>query len=129
MRIHFAHFEETKKVAERFGLEWNMGMQDWPIEVADPKRIKEFSDSLSMLEPGGEMICTFELVLASFDDFVEESAKIDSDLQWTKIKDQIFRISGYYPDIIEYWATAALPSSEYLKEYDLFLEEGKKQPS
>ena len=93
----------VKYLNELFHLPASGQEQDWDIEMAEAKRLNEFTDAFEINMPLAVKQALLSLILASYDD----SLKVDKDLdnhQWNKIKSIIDAEPNHYQQLLAYWA-------------------------
>jgi hypothetical protein len=86
--------------------------QDWDIEMADSKRVNDFlkfyqQNILSV----DEKVAVMSLIIASYEDFLNENAGIDD--QWNEIRLMLKSERSIFVDLINYWSLST-------EEGDLF---------
>ena len=92
---------QTKvRLAQLTGVQYAAWMQDWPIEVADPRRVEEFlhvyeSEALNSEEKRALMM----LVLCSFDECDECSEQT-----WAAIRGILVAEARLHAGLIIYWS-------------------------
>lgn len=76
-------------------------MQDWPLEVADGTRLREFVDYYCRVDIDDDIrFAVMELVLASFDGACSESMT----LEWPRIRDLLRQRPQLHAYTIYEWA-------------------------
>ncbi|WPU94514.1 hypothetical protein SNE25_03135 [Mucilaginibacter sabulilitoris] len=93
----------VKYLNELFHLPASGQEQDWDIEMADPKRLKEFTDAFEINMPLAVKQALLSLILASYDDFLKSDKDLDNH-QWNKIKSIIEAEPHHYEQLLIYWA-------------------------
>ena len=108
----------TESLNLRPDFEW---MQDWPLEVADGARLREFCD---LYEEGASnekvQVALMHLILCSLDDAMPRGVAKDGVLAVGELEAQINRIDCWlrrdferYAQIIDYWRSGNHPDPEY----------------
>jgi hypothetical protein len=116
MRVNFTTQETMEILARKLNLETFHTMQDWEIMVADPDKIQYFLDAMLLLDSDKEKICLSEIILASFDHWLEENNdQKEIMIMWSKILRSIEDILIRFIDITEYWVDLDLPVSKFLE--------------
>ncbi|MBS7563815.1 hypothetical protein KHS38_05315 [Mucilaginibacter sp. Bleaf8] len=92
------------KLSRKLNFPFDGSQQDWAVEYADSKRLKEFiefasSEALSSAEAYSIMA----LILASYDQYLSENLRDKSNL-WLEIVSIIDRNPKLYSDLLKYWA-------------------------
>ena len=109
--------EAIDKLAMRFGLPNDPGMQDWEYQVADEKRIDEF---LAAYETGGlsddERFTLMETIIESFEDVAHMGGDLSSDSRWQHTLDLLDRNIALHAHSVWYWSC---PEAE--NDDDIFL--------
>lgn len=106
----FPTAEARNKLAERFGLPNEPGMQDWQYEVSDPERVGEF---LAAYESGelsdDERFTLMETIIQSLNGWQEVELRSP---QWTHTLDLIEKNIELHIYTVCYWACLELSQDE-----------------
>ena len=114
---HLWRFDTAAAVdslARRFCLPNDPRMQDWPWEVADPKRLDEF---LAAYDDGGisddERFTLMEIVIQSFEDL---GPAIATDPRWGRTLEAIDRSIALHAHSVWYWSAvdSEAPEEQWL---------------
>ena len=108
MRPHLPNFTEAtvKEVAAAMRIAFEPWMQDWPVEVADGRRVEEFLKCCEN-ENGPELSeAMTEVLLVSLDDAFERGRPSDEILARSAM---VFR---KHPRLLEYWRCPNASSEE-----------------
>lgn len=98
----------TKKAIESVSLKLDLPFkgieQDWEVELADSKRVKEFVSfykglSLSL----DEKMALMALILASYDDYLEEN-DIGKNEFWDEIRFLLRSEEELFRELLNYWS-------------------------
>ncbi|WP_367875173.1 hypothetical protein [Luteolibacter sp. Populi] len=101
--------DEVSKLLQLPSEDW---MQDWPIEVTDSKRIKDFVEGYALEDRTEHRSAIATLIIASLDDALGGNEPVSEVLLA-----QIAVILKQHPELLGYWAR---PDSESSMEEFLF---------
>lgn len=96
-----------RSVNDMFNLPNNLVNQDWPLEVSDSSRIHEFLVSLETNPDrvsNDIKIAIMALILASYDDYINEDLPADSEIERRIIQILSGNISQY-KELIFFWSS------------------------
>ena len=103
--LRFPTKEAIDKLAARFGLPNDPGMQDWEYQVADHQRIDEF---LGAYETGGlsddEKFTLMQTIIESFEDVARMGGDLSSDARWQRTLDVLNKNIALHAHSIWYWS-------------------------
>ena len=95
--------EAIESLNKKLALPYTGIEQDWELEMADFKRVHEFiyfykSNSFSY----DEKIALMSLILASYDDFLNEK-DLDYEKNWKDIKKLLKSELNTFSELLDYW--------------------------
>lgn len=96
--------ETIERLNEKLILPYTGVEQDWDLEMANPERINDFLNyyqSHNLITD--EKIAVMSLILASYDDFLNET-DLEIDDRWSTIKKVLDTDKIIFTDLLNYWS-------------------------
>lgn len=86
--------------------------QDWPLEVADRFRLREFVSFLKHAEIDAHLkYAVMALISASYDDYISFGEEPESEI-WDEIKKMLNRRPYLYDELLSYWAPKGIEKED-----------------
>lgn len=110
--VRYSVRESINKLSERFSLPAHPYMQDWEVEVSDPRRVIEFVDAYSDDDLDDDnRFALMALIVASLDEALLEHLDITD--PWSRVEELLRRNARLHASTMSYWSCADDPDPEH----------------
>lgn len=102
--MKFPTIVDRKHLAEKFNLPFDASMQDWEIEIADPKLLPEFISYFSNSTlPDGQRVSLAEIIFQSIEELLMEGQTELAISYWNNVFPLVQRHNSILKNVLDSW--------------------------
>lgn len=108
----YSQRKSIDKLSRRFHLRTDPQMQDWEVEVSDPKRVMDFVNAYGDTDfDDDDRFALMALIVASLDDAIAQG--LDVVETWNRVVPLLRRDAGLHASTLSYWSRGDDPNPHH----------------